>query len=62
MFTNVYNRLMIINKTKIVSFRFQELDFEFLRKRAEKENIRLSELLRQIYKAWVKRQAKKEII
>ena len=39
-------------KNKLTAFRWQERDFEFIRKQAKKQGIGISELLRRIIKDW----------
>jgi len=50
---------MNINKTKIISFRLQEFDFEFIRKRAGQLRMRPSDYIRNLVKKHIKNYIKR---
>jgi predicted DNA binding CopG/RHH family protein len=49
---------MNINKTKSITIRFQELDYEMIRKNAAKEMIRPTEYLRNMIRKQLKEKLK----
>jgi len=45
-----------MNKDKMIFFRLQQLDYEYLRKIAIKQDLPVSTIIRRVLKSWLKKE------